>query len=120
MYLSDLMLRELSPSAAPMVCVRILALGIKVRRNHVTISTHKAHRSAFVLVAAAFVSLIPAMLAQRYSPVASPDSQEAQFIDLIGLQSDESKRLALIEQFTQRFPKHQAVSWAYEQLQLSA
>src|SRR5713226_9476075 len=61
----------------------------------------------------------PAM-AQRYSVTVDPDSAEGQFLDLVNLQSDESKKLSLIEQFTQRFPKHQAVSWAYEQLQLAA
>jgi tetratricopeptide (TPR) repeat protein len=88
--------------------------------TNVTISIHQARSSAFALAAAVFVLLIPATLAQRYSPVANPDSQEAQFIDLINLQSEETKKLALLEQFTQRYPKHQAVSWAYEQLQLSA
>ena len=59
-------------------------------------------------------------IAQRYSITVDPDSPEGQFLDLVNLQSDESKKVSLIEQFTQRFPKHQAVSWAYEQLQLAA
>lgn len=52
--------------------------------------------------------------------VADPDSPEGQFLDLINLQSDEAKRLALIEQFTQRFPKHQGCLWAFEILQATA
>jgi tetratricopeptide (TPR) repeat protein len=59
-------------------------------------------------------------VAQRYPANANPDSPEGRFLDLINLQSDEAKKLALIEQFPQRFPKHPAVSWAYEQLQLAA
>jgi tetratricopeptide (TPR) repeat protein len=62
----------------------------------------------------------PVLLAQRYKAIVNPDSPEGQFIDLIGLQSEEAKRLALVEQFTQRFPKSKAVAWAFEQLQLSA
>lgn len=69
---------------------------------------------------AACAFLIQSVMAQRYQAVANPDSQESQFLDLINLQSDEAKKLALIEQFTQRFPKHQAVSWAFEYLQSSA
>jgi len=57
---------------------------------------------------------------ERYSVTVDPDSTEGQFLDLVNLQSDEARKLSLIEQFTQRFPKHQAVSWAYEQLQLAA
>jgi tetratricopeptide (TPR) repeat protein len=58
--------------------------------------------------------------AQRYEPTADPDSAEGQFLELIGLQSDGAKKLALIEQFTERYPKHPANAWAYEQLQESA
>jgi tetratricopeptide (TPR) repeat protein len=74
------------------------------------------------MICAALV-LIPfsqELRAQRYEAVAAPDSQEAQFLDLIELQSDSTKKLALIEQFTQRYPKHKAVSWAYSQLQQAA
>ena len=58
--------------------------------------------------------------AQRYAAIADPDSPEGQFLELIELQSAAPKRLALIEQFTQRYPKHKAVSWAFEQLQGAA
>src|SRR6266567_3455141 len=59
-------------------------------------------------------------MAQRYSVAVDPDSKEGQFLDFLKLQDEESSRLSLLEQFTQRFPKHPAVSWAYEQLQLAA
>ena len=85
-----------------------------------TISFHQARISASVLAVIALALLPQPAKAQRYSVTVDPDSQEGQFLDLVNLQSDESKRLSLIEQFTQRFPKHQAVSWAYERLQLSA
>ena len=66
------------------------------------------------------MGLVQPGLAQRYSANANPDSPEGRFLDLINLQSDGARKLALIEQFPQRFPKHPAASWAYEQLQLAA
>jgi tetratricopeptide (TPR) repeat protein len=71
------------------------------------------------VVVAAFL-FIASVRAQRYEATANPDSPEGQFLELIGLQSDNLRKLALIEQFTERFPKHAAVAWAYEQLQTSA
>jgi tetratricopeptide (TPR) repeat protein len=69
---------------------------------------------------AVLVTLSSLALAQRYEPTANPDSPEGHFLELISLQSDAAKKLALIEQFTQRYPKHPAVSWAYEHLQTAA
>ena len=76
--------------------------------------------STVFLVAGALAFYAPLAYGQRYSPAAVRDSQEDQFIELIGLQSDSVKKLALIEQFTERYPGHPAVSWAYEQLQEAA
>jgi len=65
--------------------------------------------------------LLPAQApAQRYTAIANPESAEGQLIELIGLQTDEAKRIALIERFTRSYPKHPACAWAYQQLQLSA
>ena len=85
-----------------------------------TISLHRAWVSASLLAIVVFVGLVQPGLAQRYSANANPDSPEGTFLELINLQSDGARKLALIEQFTQRFPGHPAVSWAYEQLQLAA
>ena len=79
-----------------------------------------ARIAAAVLSATVFSCLCQQAEAQRYIANADPDSAEGQFIELINLQSDDAQKLALLEQFAQRFPKHQAISWAYEQLQLSA
>src|SRR5713101_8180253 len=68
----------------------------------------------------ALAPLARPVMAQRYSVTVDPDSKEGQFLELVNLQSDESRKLLLSEQFTQRFPQHQAVSWAYEQLHLAA
>jgi len=72
------------------------------------------------MVAVALALLPHPARGQRYSSAADPDSPEGQFLELISLQSDEAKKLALIEQFTQRYPQHRAVSWAYDQLQEAA
>ena len=77
-------------------------------------------RQNFVTALVATVVGCQPALAQRYQVIADPDSPEGQFLDLINLQSDEAKKLALLERFTQHFPKHQSCAWAYEQLQLSA
>jgi tetratricopeptide (TPR) repeat protein len=79
-----------------------------------------ARFTAAVLSATSFTFLCQQALAQRYTANADPDSPEGQFIELINSQSDDAKKSALMELFTRRFPKHQAVSWAYEQLQISA
>jgi tetratricopeptide (TPR) repeat protein len=79
-----------------------------------------ARIAAAVLSVTAFTCLCQQAEAQRYIANAAPDSPEGQFIELINLQSDDAKKSALLEQFVQSFPKHQAVSWAYEQLQTTA
>jgi len=86
----------------------------------VTISLYKARIPAFLLAIIVLVLLTQTAMAQRYSVAVDPDSKEGQFLDFLKLQDEESSRLSLLEQFTQRFPKHPAVSWAYEQLQLAA
>jgi tetratricopeptide (TPR) repeat protein len=76
--------------------------------------------AAVALSAAAITISCQFALAQRYTAVNSdPDSPEGQFIELIE-QSDNAQKLALMEQFTQRFPKSLAISWAYEQIQTAA
>src|SRR6058998_3249470 len=77
-------------------------------------------RRLAVACSAVVVLLCAPARAQRYEAAANPDSPEGQFLELIGLQSDGAKKLALIEQFTQRYPNHTANAWAYEQLQESA
>jgi tetratricopeptide (TPR) repeat protein len=76
--------------------------------------------AAVALSAAALTLSCQFALAQRYTAAnADPDSPEGQFIELIE-QSDNAQKLALMEQFTQRFPKSLAISWAYEQIQTAA
>lgn len=76
--------------------------------------------AAPVILAFSLVNPVQTLLAERYKAIVNPDSPEGQFLDLVSLQADESQKLALIEQFAQRFSKSQAVSWAYEKIQLGA
>jgi tetratricopeptide (TPR) repeat protein len=79
-----------------------------------------ARFTAVAMGAIAFTFLCQQAPAQRYPMNADPDSPEGQFLELIGIQTDEAQKSALMEQFAAQFPKHQAVSWAYEQIQNSA
>jgi tetratricopeptide (TPR) repeat protein len=49
--------------------------------------------------------------------VVKPDTPDGNFLDLIGLETDFDKRVALIEQFTVMFPRSESIGWAYSQLQ---
>src|SRR5260370_7549339 len=46
-----------------------------------------------------------------------PDTREGNFIELINLENDFEKGLALIEQFTLMFPGSDSIGWAYSQIQ---
>src|SRR5215211_6395931 len=72
---------------------------------------------SILLLAVAGAVLSQSARAQHYAAMVEPDSPEGQFLELIELQSAPSKKLALMEQFTERYPKHKAASWALEQLQ---
>ncbi len=49
--------------------------------------------------------------------VVKPDTPEGNFLELINLETDYDKRLALIEQFTTMFPRSESIGWAYSQIQ---
>ena len=49
--------------------------------------------------------------------VVKPDTPEGNFLELISLETDYDKRLALIGQFTVMFPKSESIGWAYSQIQ---
>jgi tetratricopeptide (TPR) repeat protein len=44
------------------------------------------------------------------------ETPEGQLLQQIGTESDEAKKLALLEDFAAKYPKHEGVSWVYEQL----
>ncbi|MBM3775712.1 MAG: hypothetical protein FJW37_11210 [Acidobacteria bacterium] len=45
------------------------------------------------------------------------ETPEGQLLQQIGQEADAAKRLALLEEFTAKHPKHEAAGWVYEQLQ---
>jgi hypothetical protein len=56
--------------------------------------------------------------AQRFS-IGEIDAEkpEGQLLQQIGQESDEAKKLALLEQFAAKFPSHKAIGYAYDQMQ---
>jgi tetratricopeptide (TPR) repeat protein len=52
-------------------------------------------------------------------PVIDPRTPEGQFFQLLDLEDDSTKRLALIQQFAAMFPNHPANMWGWEQVQES-
>jgi tetratricopeptide (TPR) repeat protein len=70
-------------------------------------------------VALLLLAAYPA-LAQRFSiGEVNAQTPEGQLLQQIGQESDETKKLALMEQFAGSYPQHQAAGWVYEQMQVA-
>ncbi len=54
--------------------------------------------------------------AQRHRISINTETPEGQILQQAGSESDEAKKLALLEQFAAQYPKHEAIAWVYEQL----
>lgn len=70
-------------------------------------------------IAAAFAVFLLALgtaFAQRHKAPIVPNTPEGELLSQIGSETDEAKKLALLEQFAEKFPDHGAVAWVYEQL----
>jgi tetratricopeptide (TPR) repeat protein len=107
------------------------AIGVVARKNtcthyyiheyHLVRSTHGALRllRRYALVAYLLLALfIPtASGGVNKKLVVKPDTPEGNFLELISLETDYDKRLALIGQFTLMFPKSESIGWAYTQIQ---
>src|ERR1700687_3224295 len=65
----------------------------------------------------AILLAIPLSAGVNKKLVVKPDTPDGNFLDLIGLETDFDKRVALIEQFTIMFPRSESAGWAYSQLQ---
>lgn len=57
-----------------------------------------------------------AAAAQRHQITINAETPEGQLLQQIGQESDETKKIAMLEQFTTQYPKHEGVAWVYEQL----
>src|SRR5690349_8103290 len=64
-----------------------------------------------VLVAAA------SLLAQRHKVNINTETPEGQLLQQIGQESDDAKKLALLEKFTQDYGKSENLAWVYAQMQ---
>jgi tetratricopeptide (TPR) repeat protein len=69
----------------------------------------------FFAIALALVTAVATASAQRHKP-ATIDSgtPEGQLLQQIGSESDEAKKLALMEDFVVKNPKHEGTNWLYE------
>src|ERR1700730_8629609 len=59
----------------------------------------------------------PALAGINKKLIVKPDTPEGNFLELISLETDYDRRLALIGQFTAMFPKSESIGWAYSQIQ---
>ena len=67
------------------------------------------------LVLALFVA--GSVCAQRDKIVVNTETPEGQLLQQIGQESDDAKKLGLLEQFAGKYPKHESAGWVYAQMQ---
>ena len=67
-----------------------------------------------VLVVSTLLSGV--LLAQKYALTYDSNSEPGQHLELIEIEDNTVKRVPLMEQFAQRYPKHAAIGWIYESL----
>ncbi len=61
-----------------------------------------------------------AALAQRHKlGTVNAETPEGQLLQQIGQSTDDAKKLALMEEFEAKAPKHEAIGWVYEQMQVA-
>ena len=56
-------------------------------------------------------------LAQRHKPNINTETPEGQALQQIGQESDDAKKLAELEKFTQDYPKSENLPWVYSQME---
>jgi len=72
-----------------------------------------------VTAAVAVALASKAFFGPRTKLVINPDTADGQFLQLIELETDESRKLSLLEAFVNQFPRHESVGWVYMQMQLA-
>ncbi|MGD0772482.1 MAG: tetratricopeptide repeat protein [Candidatus Solibacter sp.] len=64
-----------------------------------------------------FLSLMAASLsAQRQKVTINPSTPEGQLLQRVTEESDDAKKVALMEQFLAQYPKHEGAVWVYSQM----
>jgi tetratricopeptide (TPR) repeat protein len=82
------------------------------------IPARRTHPPALRVCSFLLILLAPFLIADvKKKLVADPDTPDGKFLELINLESDDARKLALIEQFTVTFPKSVSIGWAYSQIQ---
>ncbi len=61
--------------------------------------------------------VVGTLLAQRHKVNINTETPEGQVLQQIGEQSDEAKKLAMFEKFTQDYAKSENLAWVYTQMQ---
>jgi tetratricopeptide (TPR) repeat protein len=69
----------------------------------------------YVVLSASLVDSAAAGINKKL--VGKPDTPEGNFLELISLETNSDKRLALLDQFTAMFPRSESIGWVYSQLQ---
>lgn len=69
-----------------------------------------------IAVIAALLSVMGTAAAQRHKVTINAETPEGQLLQQIGQESDEAKKIGLLEQFAAQNPKHEGAAWVYEQL----
>lgn len=102
---------------------RLLGKNDYVARYYLLLTKLKSLRLVLALPSVthrfllAVLLAIPLLAGINKKLVVKPDTPDGHFLDLIGLEIDFDKRIALIEQFTIMFPRSESIGWAYSQLQ---
>lgn len=73
-------------------------------------------RASFLLLLAALMAGPGYAQRHRLGEV-NAEKPDGQLLQQIGQEADETKKLALLEQFAAEYPKHEALGWVYEQAQ---
>jgi len=68
------------------------------------------------ILAAALALAAGLATAQRHKLTINAETPEGQLLQQIGQETDESKKLALLEKFAAEHPKHEGITWVYAQM----
>src|SRR5579862_5470978 len=61
--------------------------------------------------------VVPAVAQQRQNFTINVGSPEGQLLQNIGQEADEAKKVAMMEEFLTKYPKHEGAGWVCVQLQ---
>jgi tetratricopeptide (TPR) repeat protein len=82
-----------------------------------SILSEEAAMKPYALALAIFFVVASPSLAQRSKLVVNAETPEGKMLQQIGEESDEAKKLTMLEQFISQNPKHEAAGWVYGQMQ---